>query len=182
VTPLRSSSKTWLRRLPALAVIAAYLGASGWYFYRHALGDTAAEPAAYLFTWDMFPNYPSWSARRIAVAQTQGGRYLRIFPSRGQQFRLRRDRSHSRFDLPRSDAALQRAVDETLRSHWPIDADDPVVYVFLLEHYWPARFNLPDDLYESAYGEPNPRRRYWRVIAESAVTDGGRTRWTGPGR
>jgi hypothetical protein len=176
---LRSPFRTWLRRLPALLVIAAYLGASGWYFYRHALGDAAAEPAAYLFTWDMFPNYPSWSARRIAVAQTRSGRYLRILPSRGQQFRRGRDGEHSRFDLPRSDAAFQQAVDRTLRTHWPIDPADPVVYVFLLEQYWPVRFNLPDDLYESVYGEPNPRRRSWRIIAESPVSEGGRTRWTG---
>ncbi|WP_166820368.1 hypothetical protein [Thalassoroseus pseudoceratinae] len=157
----------------------AYLGMSLWFLGRHAVGDSASGPVPYLFTWDMFPNYPSWSARRIALVETQSGQYFQILPSRRQQYRRGSEKTHSRLDLPRNDDALRQAAEVALADFRSSSAssDDPPTYVFLLEQFWPVRFNLPDDLYEAAYGTENPRRKSWRIVDESAVGPNGELEW-----
>jgi hypothetical protein len=56
--------------------------------------------------------------------------------------------------------------------------EDPIAYVFLVEKYWPVRFNLPDTLYEAKYGEPNPHRVAYRILDEGTVDGLGAIRWT----
>jgi hypothetical protein len=84
----------------------------------------------------------------------------------------------TRFDLPRNDAALRKAVAEHFAAHPPAGRDDPISYVFLVEKYWPVRFNLPDDLYESEFGEANPHRVAYRILDEGPVDPSGEIRWT----
>ncbi len=150
-----------------------------WFFGRHAVGDAVGGPVAYLFTWDMFPNYPAWSARRVALVETESGRYFQILPTRHEQFRRGSQRTHSRLDLPRNDNALRQAAEVALTEFrgLPIAVDDPPSYVFLIEQFWPVRFNLPDDLYEAAYNTENPRRKSWRIVDESAVGPNGELEW-----
>ena len=46
-----------------------------------------------------------------------------------------------------------------------------IVQVYVIEKYWPLRFNFPNELYESLYGQPRPDRQYWRVIREFDVPE-----------
>lgn len=167
-----------LRRLLVLGFLVAYLSAGGWYLYRHLLGDTSQSAYGYFWTWDMFPNYPSFSARRFALGQTRSGRFVRVFPTEQIRFRRGAQRNLTRFDLPRNDSILRTAVAETFQSRPPEQMDDPITYVFLVEKYWPVRFNLPDDLYQEAYGEENPQRHSWRILDEGRVERNGDIHWT----
>lgn len=173
-----SRSLSWFRRLLVLGLIVTYLAAGGFYFYRHLLGDTSQSAFGYFWTWDMFPNYPSFSARRLALGQTRGGRFVQVFPTEQVRFRRGGHRDLTRFDLPRNDAALRTAVAETLETYPPEQMDDPITYVFLIENYWPVRFNLPDDLYQQVYDEENPRRQAWRIIDEGRIDPDGKIHWT----
>jgi hypothetical protein len=156
----------------------AYGGAGIFFLYGHVLGDTARTPAGYFWTWDMFPNYPSFSARRFALGQTRSGQYLMVFPTDQVRHRRGGQGDLTRFDLPRNDAALRRAVSEQLAAYPPQDMSDPITYVFLVEKSWPVRFNLPADLYEAQYGEPNPHRAAFRILDEGPVDALGTVRWT----
>lgn len=168
----------WSRRLLVLGFVIAYLGVSIFYFYRHILGDTGPSAFGYFWTWDMFPNYPSYSARRLALGQTKSGRFVEVFPNEQVRFRRGGQRDLTRFDLPRNDAALRTAVAETLGSNPPQQMDDPITYVFLIEKYWPVRFNLPESIYKEAYGEHNPHRHSWRILDEGRVEVDGGIHWT----
>ncbi len=167
-----------LRRLLVLAFVSCYLGAGIFFLYSHLIGDGARSAVGYLWTWDMFPNYPSFSARRLALGQTESGRYVRVFPTSNVKYRRGGHRDMTRFDLPRNDAALRTAVEETLQSRAGEETSDPVAYVFLIEKYWPVRFNLPEELYQYQYGELNPHRHSWRILDEGPVAEAGDIRWT----
>lgn len=168
----------WIRRGLAVLFLVAYLLAGAFFLYGHILGDTARYPIGYFWTWDMFPNYPSFSARRFALGQTQSGQYLFVFPSTQVQHLRGGQGDLTRFDLPRNDAALRRAVSEQFVDHPPRDMEDPITYVFLVEKYWPVRFNLPEELYKAEYGEENPHRVAYRILDEGLVDRLGEIRWT----
>jgi hypothetical protein len=158
--------------------ILAYLGAGLFFLYGHVLGDTSRFALGYFWTWDMFPNYPSFSARRFALGQTQSGQYVLVFPTDQVRHRRGGHGDLTRFDLPRNDGALRKAVSDHLQAHPPQAMEDPITYVFLVEKYWPVRFNLPDELYEPKYGEPNPHRVAYRILDEGSVDELGAIRWT----
>ena len=168
----------WCRRLLAMIFLLASIGAGLFFLYSQVLGDTERFTISYFWTWDMFPNYPSFSARRLALGQTKSGKYVKLFPTSAIKYRRGGHRDYTRFDLPRSDAALRKAVEETLAAHPPTQMNDPVSYVFLIEKYWPTRFNLPDDLYLKAYGKENPHRHAWRILDEGPAEKDGKIRWT----
>ena len=168
----------WIRRLLVVAFILSYLAAGVFFLYCHLLGQTRGLPWGYFWTWDMFPNYPSFSARRLALGETEGGHFVRVFPTNKMHYRRGGSGDYTRFDLPRNDAALRKAVEETLEAAHASAADDPVTYVFLVEEYWPVRFNLPDDLYRKAFGEENPQRHSFRILDEGPVEKTGEVHWT----
>jgi len=167
-----------LRRVLVIGFVLSYLGTGVFFLYQHLLGTSGSTAWAYVWTWDMFPNYPSFSARRFALGQTESGRFLKVFPTSKIQFRRGANGEHTRFDLPRNDAALRKAVQETLESARPQNREDPVTYVFLVEKYWPVRFNLPEPLYQKAFGEENPHRSSYRILDEGSVEETGEVRWT----
>jgi hypothetical protein len=171
-------SLVWARRVLVMGLITAYLGMGMLCLYSHLIGDTGRFALGYFWTWDMFPNYPSFSARRLAVGQTKSGQYVNVFPTANVRYRRGGQGDLTRFDLPRNDAALRNAVSDTLQANSPEDLADPVTYVFLIENYWPVRFNLPEDLYQSVYHGPNPHRQAWRIVDEGMVAGDGEVRWT----
>ncbi len=168
----------WFRRLLAMGFIIVYLGAGVFFLYAHLIGDTGRFGVGYFWTWDMFPNYPSFSARRSALGQTKSGQYLRVFPTSKVRYHRGGHGDLTRFDLPRNDDSLRQAVSETLHAYPPDKMADPVTYVFLVEKDWPVRFNLPNNLYRSAFGEDNPHRHSWRIVDEGSVAGNGEIRWT----
>ncbi len=72
---------------------------------------------------------------------------------------------------------FRSAAAQTVRESRSQRANDPIVRVYLLEAYWPTRFNLTDDLYRAAYSSDNPRRRYWRLIDEGKVDTDAAVAW-----
>ncbi|MCA9070185.1 MAG: hypothetical protein KDA84_14730 [Planctomycetaceae bacterium] len=178
MTTFSSRFFTWLRCSLVWCFVLIYLATGALYCYRHLLGDTTQSAFGYFWTWDMFPNYPSFSARRFALGQTRSGRFVRVFPTEQVRFRRGGNGNFTRFDLPRKDAALRIAVANTLELYPPETARDPITYVFLVEEYWPVRFNLPDDLYQDAYGDENPNRHSWRILDEGRVERNGDIHWT----
>lgn len=144
-----------------------------------------SEPIAYFFTWDMFPGYGCYSQRRMAIGQTAGGEYVKLYPAFQQQFRRGVQRrpvlpagtddrdpgGYARADLDRSGLRFRQLVDHELRRVAPTLQADPVVRVYLLEVYWAKRLNLPEDLSEAVDRERQHTGRYWRVVEEYEASD-----------
>ena len=169
-----------VRRLAFPLVIAAYLGCIAFSFFRHVLGDPGEHPIAYFWTWDMFAGHPAESSRRLVIAKTDDGRFVQFIPGSGQRFRWGRGGDATRIDLDRRTVHLRAAVEYELRCFRSIAPDRPLERIYVVEQYWPARFNLPDGLYEATYREPNPRRKYWRVLHEADISGGQLLRWEEP--
>ena len=165
---LRPGVAVAMRVASRLAVL-AYLAVLGGFLLQSALGDSRYYPAAYFFTWDMFPSHSSQSFRRVALGETASGRYRRLYPSPREQFHRGAHSDLTRLDLDRRLVFYRSAVEQTLREYAERQRDDPVKHVYLLEKYWPAKFNYPADLYESWSGIPRPDRAAWRLVSEFDV-------------
>jgi hypothetical protein len=171
--PSTHSSRTigWrIRRAFAALAIALYLATLAGFLLQNALGDSGLFPVSYFFTWDMFPSYKTESSRCVAVGRTKSGRYLELYPSPFQQNRGGVHGDLARVDLERRGLFYFAVVEQTLQRS-PIDADDPVQQAWLFEQYWPAKFNYPDELYESYWGSRKPDRQSWRLLGEYDVVD-----------
>lgn len=182
------------RRLPAAIFMAVYLSLTGFYLVQHLLGDSLGHWIGYFWTWDMFPNYPTVSVRRWAVGETASGRFVRLAPYSGHRFRWGVKGDVTRLDLDRRLPYFRLAALEGIRRHNAAIPADPIRHVYLAEQYWPEKYNLPDGLYRDFYedtatGQPYwtssgedagtvPRRKYWRILDEAAVTaDGAVPAW-----
>ena len=172
----RSPAATSLRTLSVL-VIVGYVWLTGYFLVRQVLGDTSAGPVAYFFTWDMFPNYPTESSRRLAVGVTARGGYVRLFPNPHHRFRWGVKGDLTRLDLNRRLRHFRRAAQDAAGSYQPADPNDRLVRLYLVERYWPVTFNLPEELYrkqkagfveESTGGKP--QRSYWRILETADVS------------
>ena len=157
------------RRLLAVSAVIVYSAVTFGFLALHAVGDQGWYPTAYFFTWDMFPIYYYEASRRIAVGRTRGGQYVRLHPGPFDRFRGGVHADLTKVDLDRSGRLFRRAVEHTLAMTSERQRLDPVTHVFLLEQYWPEKFNLPPDLYEAWAGAPRPDRKYWRVTGEFDV-------------
>ena len=177
------------RLLPGLLII-VWIGAAVYFFGLHVLGDTGRHAFGYFWTWDMYPGYATVSSRRIVLAQTDGGQWLRLLPDRRQRFRLYAETGDhrddggipvpagpSRFDLNPQLRWIELAVEQALDRR-ASGSDDRVSELYVVDRYWPVRFNLPDELHRRAYGQPNPRRRYWRVAAHARLDAEGHATWS----
>ena len=117
----------------------------------------------------MFPNYQSWSSRRVALGKTAKGNYVELHPSSTQKYRGGTRGDLTRADLDRSGSGLKQFADQALSHASVSQSHDPVVHVWLQEEYWPEKFNLRDDLYEEVWGQAKPDRTYWRTLSEYDV-------------
>ncbi|HEY2250216.1 MAG TPA: hypothetical protein VGH74_04105 [Planctomycetaceae bacterium] len=165
------TTKGGSKRVLASLAIALYLAAHAGFLLQSALGDSGLFPVSYFFTWDMFPSYYTESSRRVAVGRTAAGRYFTLHPSRFQQYRGGVHGDLTRVELERRGVFYPAAVEQMLQRS-RLDPDDPLQEVWLFEQYWPAKFNYPDDLYESWWGSPKPDRRSWRLVGEFDIIDG----------
>jgi hypothetical protein len=168
------ASRRFPRRIGRAGVLlfcAAYLLATAWFAVRHVLGDSLSHPAAYFFTWDMFPGYATETSRRMVVGHTRDGRFVKLLPDNLHRFRWGINDDVSRIDIDRNPRNLERAIERSLGEYNRDHAKSPVKSVLVVEQYWPSRFNLPDDLYRETYGEPNPHRWYWRFLEVPIDTD-----------
>jgi hypothetical protein len=171
----RADSAGIARRIGRAGVLlfcAAYLLATAWFAIRHVLGDSLSHPAAYFFTWDMFPGYATESSRRMIVGYTRDDRFVKLLPDESHRFRWGINDEVSRFDVDRNDVNFKTAIARSVRDYNREHRRAPVDKVLFVVQYWPSRFNLPDDLYRRAYGEPNPHRRYWQSYEVSIDKEG----------
>jgi hypothetical protein len=153
-------------RVVSRLAVFAYLATLGGFLLQSALGDSRFFPVSYFFTWDMFPSHNSQSFRRIALGETESGRSLQIYPSPREQFRRGAYGDLSRLDLDKRALFYRPVVEQTLSEYAERERDDPVRHVYLLEKYWPVKFNYPADLYETRSGTPRPERVSWRLVGE----------------
>jgi hypothetical protein len=160
-----------IRRAFAGLAICLYLAALAGFLLQSALGDSGLFPVSYFFTWDMFPSYKTESSRRVAVGQTESGRYFELHPSPLTQYLGGVQGDLGRVDLERRGLFYAAAVEQTLQ-RCRHEADDPVQHAWLFEQYWPAKFNYPDKMYESYWGNRKPDRRSWRLLGEFDVVEG----------
>ncbi len=158
------------RRFLAGVFIAIYAGSMGLFFAFYALGDVPQHPIAYFFTWDMFPGFFTESSRRIAVGKTQSGRYLQLLPGAYQQYRGGVNAALTHLDLEREGAVFRAAANRALELAADSCRQDPIVHVYLLERYWPDKFNYPAAQYEAWFGTAKPKRHSWRLRDEFDVS------------
>ncbi len=175
-----------LRRLAAVALMIAYLSTTAFFLYRHALGDPLTHPIVYFWTWDMFPNYPTESHRRMIIGQTGDGRHVQLFPNRRHRFRWGVHGNVTRLDLTGQHVFFRDTALDAIRLHEAACLDNPdleIQRVYLVEQYWPVRYNFPDDLvsdlyedesggsYSTASSSPveTSIHKYWRVIEQADV-------------
>lgn len=158
-----------LRRAGIFVVCAGYILVTLHFGIRHVLGDSLSHPLAYFFTWDMFPGYRTESSRRTVIGVTREDKAVQLLPAVSHRFRTGINRDVPRIDIDKNPRNLLPAVEDALKNYNRLHAAAPIRNVFVVDRYWPSRFNLPDDLYRQAYAEPNPRRRYWR-LAELNIT------------
>jgi hypothetical protein len=154
------------RRVGGRLAAFAYLAALGGFLLQSALGDSTFFPVSYFFTWDMFPSHSSQSFRRVALGETASGRYLQLYPSPREQFHRGAHGDLARLDLDKRVFFYRTVVEQTLREYSGRESDDPVKHVYLLEKYWPVKFNYPAGLYEAWSGTPRPERVAWRLVTE----------------
>lgn len=173
-----------LRRIAAVLAIAGYLGCTLYFQVKYWMGDVGGGPAAYFWTWDMFPGYSTGSHRRLAVGTTDADEFVQLDPSASQLFRLGVQGDKTRFDyLPSVSVEPVRglwrqAIARNLQRHPLPTANRRVTRVLLFEQYWPPKFNLGDALYQRVYEQPHPHRRYWRVLEEAEVHADGTIAWS----
>lgn len=172
------NTDTW-RRGGILLAVAAYLGVSAWFAVHHMMGDPLSHPSAYFFTWNMFPGYTTETSRRTVVGITESGRHVRILPAANHRFRWGINDEVARIDVDRRLDNLKPDIERSLQRFNKEHPDDRVLMIMVVEQYWPSKFNLPDDIYQSTYGEPNPHRKNWRVLEQGtfAVADDGMVNW-----
>ncbi len=168
-----------LRRAAAVFCIGLYLLANVFFLVRNSVGATGPDPWAYFFTWDMYPFYRTTSSRPLAFGRTKNGTCVELLPSPLQEFRWGLDGTATRTDMDRGFRYTSSTIRKVLRSSKHAD-HNPIVHVYVIEEYWPARFNLPDDVYSRTIdwpprsaGQSNPRRKYWKVLEEFDVEFGG---------
>jgi hypothetical protein len=154
------------KRVASRLAVFAYLAILGGFLLQGALGDSAFFPARYFFTWDMFPSHNSQSFRRLAVGETAAGQYVQLYPSPREQFHGGAHGDLARLDLDGRAFFYRAVVEQTLKEYAEREGDDPVTHVYLLEKYWPAKFNYPRGLYEVWSGTPRPDRAAWRLVGE----------------
>lgn len=150
---------------------AAYLLTSLGYLGMSFLGLSPTGPAAYCFTWDMFPHFQSESRRRVAIGRTRNGRYILLHPSDHQQFRQGVDADLTRADLERSGRCFQSIVESVRLRTRSQRRSDPLVAVLLFEQSWPVKYNLPDRDYMRWMGEPKPNDAGFSQAAEPSIAD-----------
>lgn len=180
-----------MRRLPATLLILGYLAATAWFFALHVAGDAGRGPAAYFWTWDMYPVYETASTRRIVVARTAANRWVRLLPDASHRFRLRGEtgdesvdgvplpRGLARIDLNRREPFLRQAVAAALERWRRYGRGEPIRRVVVVDCYWPSKHNLPEEWQDPNSDGLHSRPRYWRVAAEAAVDAGGAIAWHG---
>lgn len=165
-----------LRRASVMLFCAGYLGLTALFGARHMLGDLASHSASYFFTWDMFPGYTTETSRRQMIGETASGRFVELLPAANHHFLWGINHKVRRIDVDRSEANYRPELGRQVRRYLKQHPDDRIVKIYVVERYWPSKYNLPDDIYQAAYGEPNPRRKYRRVIGTAAVTAEGEFR------
>ena len=157
------------RKVWIALVVATYLILTGYFFLRHAIGDSASHPLAYFFTWDMFPSYSCTSHHRVAIAETQQGRIVELMPGPLTSYRSDRSGELHRFDMFTDiesepvQSQLRKLLEREV-SHFHSSSSDRINSVILLEEFWPAKFNMSESLYLDTYGEEHPGRSEWRVV------------------
>jgi len=161
--------KTLVRRFGPVLVIGLYLGLTGYFLLFQILGVPVESPVGYFWTWDMFPTHECFSVRSVAIGRTATGKFVKIFPGPAQRYRWGAGGGLTRTE--RNPDAGERLIQKTLTLRADADASDPIVYAYLMEQYWPVRFNYPDKLYDSLYDRPHPNRRYWRIVREFDVSN-----------
>lgn len=160
-----------MRRAAVILVCVTYVAISLAFGVRHLLGDSSSHPTAYFFTWDMFPGYATESSRRSMLGATESGRHVRLLPAANHHFRWGIHGNVQRIDVdrrPRNSLPQLTVQKDAYNKQHP---EDPIINVVIADQYWPAKFNLPDDIYESHYGQPNPHRKYWRIVESVPVDD-----------
>lgn len=171
-----------ISRSAAVVFIALYLAVNGFFLLRNCVRPAGPNPWVYFFTWDMYPFYRTVSSRPLAIGRTRSGEYRELLPSPMQQFRWGADGTATRTDLDHGFVHTRSSVERILESS-TVSRDDSIVHVYLIEEYWPVRFNLPDDVYSRTIdwtraipGQSNPGRKHWKVIEEFDVDAGGTDR------
>lgn len=159
-----------LRRCGPWLVIGSYVGVSVIFLALHVLGDTRRYAVGYYFTWDMFPYFYCESTRTLAVGRTASGQFLELVPGPSERFRGGVQGDLNRADLDREGTFFRRLAERAARRVNERESFDPVVHVYLFENFWPAKFNLTDNLYQRWAAEEKPSVwQHWRLRGEFDV-------------
>ncbi|MFQ5731225.1 MAG: hypothetical protein ACE5KM_04625 [Planctomycetaceae bacterium] len=176
----RSTSGSPVSRVAVVLLCLAYVSVTAYFGVRHVLGDVpdlTEEPAGYFFTWNMFPGYSTTTSQISVVGQAGERRFVKLLPATSHRYRFGVGNAATRMDMDRRRSNIEPTLQRLLKRYDAEHPDEPIETVFVVETYWPSRFNLPDDLYREVYGETNPHRKYVRS-RNYAVNKSGDVQWS----
>ncbi len=158
--------------------IAAYLSFLAYAALQQVRGDSAASPALYFATWDMFPFYDTESARLIVMGRDASGQWWQLAPGPLDRFRWGVYGQATRYDLDRRPETVARCAEKAvLQMASAADAVD-IREVLVAERFWPVRRNRFGSEGAGLAAEPAARQpQSWRIVRRGRVNAAGRIDW-----
>ena len=138
--------------------ISTYLLALGWGLLAHTFKMGAVcHPFMYFVVWDMFCGWQAFDYRHHIVAEGLDGNYYQVEPAPWGSFKPYSDFERLHYDYKGTFTSnmVKNVLNKT--EHPPINR------VILIEEFWNKKYNIPDYLYEYAYGREKDQKKYYMV-------------------
>jgi len=145
-----------IRRAPAIAFIALYLGILGYGIVAHMFSmGTGSHVGMYYIVWDMFCGWSGFEQRHHLIAEGESGQFYDI--------------TTGPWGDVRPYGPLERLHYDTYAMHTPRiaqnilkqTAHEPITKVYMIEEYWAKKYNLPDAYWAATHQEPKDPKRYY---------------------
>lgn len=150
--------KRWL----AIGVISAYLGALSFGLGCHTLNaGLGSHPLMYFIVWDMFCGWASYASQMQIIAEGESQKYYEVSPGPWGELAPWGSWGRRHYDPLYNHGG--RLAHNVLKH----TSHEPITRMWVVEESWPKKFDLPDPIWRSRYGDqPKDVQKYCRIRAE----------------
>lgn len=150
-----------LKRLFAVTFIVGYLSILSIGFMSHTFGyGTGSHPLMYFIVWDMFCGWNAYANQYRVVAEGESGKYYDVSNSPWGDIY-----PHGKVERMNYDTFFFNAKKVAL-NYIRQTEHEPITRLFLIEEYWPKKYDFPDYLWKMRYDEPKERHSYFNKRIE----------------